>query len=199
MTGDVLYIATFADGFKGRRAKAEILKTSPPGGWLYRGKPLVVKMADLERVVANWKAYPRDVPLDYEHGTGVSGPVGSAIAAGWLRELEVEREADGEGGVLWGTFELTERAAEWVANGEYRLTSAEFAIDYVHPEVGKPIGMFLFAVGLTNRPFVSGLAPMTMMSEAAARIVEQSNAEQANTVRVHSKHLTTTTTPEGRK
>jgi phage I-like protein len=198
--GNYYFISMFADGFKGRLAKAEILRTSPADGWLYRGKRLVVTERDLERIVANWKAYPRDIPLDYEHGSGLDGPVGSAIAAGWLRDLELERHADGSGAVLWGTFELTQRAAEWVAGGEYRLTSSEFVLDYIHPAVGKPIGMYLCAVGLTNRPFIDGLQPMTMMSEAAALFIEHHRTtEQTNTERVHSKYLTKeTTTPEGR-
>ncbi|HKO22517.1 MAG TPA: phage protease [Candidatus Eisenbacteria bacterium] len=174
----VVFVSTFVDGFKGSAAKAEILKTSPPDGWLYKGEVMKITRSDLEQIVANWKKYPREIPLDYEHGSAYDGPVGSAIAAGWLRDLEIQGDA------LVGTFELTDRATEWVSNGEYRLTSSEFNTNYVHPEAQEPIGMYLLAVGLTNRPFVNGLAPMTMLSEAAARAIEHRTAEHTKTTRI---------------
>jgi len=183
------FVSAIAEAIKGKTARAEILRSSPADGWLYRGENLKVTLKDLEAIVANWKKYPRDIPLDYEHGTAYDdGPVGSAIAAGWLRELELKKSGDGSGS-LWATFELTDRAAEWVAAGEYRLTSSEFSTDYVHPEAKEPIGPYLLAVGLTNRPFVPGLAPMTMLTEAAAKVMqlistEHRNTEQAKTEKV---------------
>ena len=153
------FTGRFGAAFEGRKARAEILRV---GSWVYRGKPLDVSLSDLETMVTNYRQYPRDVPLDYEHGSAqADGAGGTAIAAGWLKDLAVED------GALVGTFDLTDRAAEWVRSGEYLLLSAEFHSDYLHPEAQQYIGPTLLAVALTNRPFVTGLAPVTMLSRRA--------------------------------
>jgi hypothetical protein len=79
-------------------------------------------------------------------------------AAAWLKRLFVE-----EGG-LWADVELTKRGAEALKNREFIYFSTEYVDDYKDRESGKSYGPTILGGGLTNRPFIKGMAP-TLMSE----------------------------------
>lgn len=79
-------------------------------------------------------------------------------AAAWLKRLYVE----GDG--LWADVELTKRGAESLKNREFIYFSTEYVDDYKDRETGKSHGPAILGGGLTNRPFIKGMAP-TLMSE----------------------------------
>lgn len=123
---------------------------------------------DLEIMKANFdKGIPKaptEMVVDYEHMSALTTQV--SPAAGWVKSLEVR---DGK---LYATVEWTEEAAGFIGRKEYRFISPEWVMDYTDKESNKNLGPALLSIGLTNRPFIDGMAPV-MLSEA----LEESNAK----------------------
>ena len=59
---------------------------------------------------------------------------------------------------LWAEVHWTARAIEYIQAGEYRYISPEFDLDYYDEKKGKHIGAVVLAIGMTNRPFLKGMA-----------------------------------------
>lgn len=98
------------------------------------------------------------IPMDYNHGSLSYGHT-EALAAGWITKLT--KKDDG----LYATVEWSERAAEYIKNEEYKYISPEFSID-VTDEYGNDIeGAVLYAAALTNRPFLKGMAPVSLSAK----------------------------------
>lgn len=101
-----------------------------------------------EDVVARFKDYGLDLPIDWEHATEklASTNVGEAPAAGWITELEVRA------GAIWGKVEWTPRGLASLTNREYRYISPAFT----HKKDGEVLN--LVSAGLTNKPALTQLA-----------------------------------------
>lgn len=83
-----------------------------------------------------------DLPIDWEHATQHRAPNGeSAPAAAWIERIEIRA------GALWGQVKWTPRAAEQVANREYRFLSPVFDYD---PKTNRIVR--LVSAGLVNKP-----------------------------------------------
>ncbi len=114
----------------------------------------------LQRIVENFQKRVRgvDVPIDIEHDPTTG-------AAGWIRELKVDTSsADPGKKALWARVEWTPLGQELVGSGQYRYVSAEFG-PYTDPETGEEYEDVLYAVTLTNRPFIKGLKALTLEDE----------------------------------
>jgi len=83
------------------------------------------------------------------------------IAAGWIETLTLEAE----GNELWGDIKWTPAGNQKLSDGELRYISVEFHFNYQHNESEKKFGPTLFGGGLTNRPFIKGMEPITMFDE----------------------------------
>lgn len=106
------------------------------------------------------------IPLDYEHASETL-PAGTAQngvpAAGWIVAMEVR----GDG--LWGLIEWVDpQAVEYVRASRYRYLSPAVVFDAIDRESGQPIGARMTSAGLTNHPFLDGMAPL-VASETAVR------------------------------
>lgn len=140
------------------------------GSWIHEWyEKFDITLQDLADMVANFTAGQRDVMVDYNHASFSSDPE-EAIAAGWTQELETRAD----GAELWALVEWTPGAAEKIKNQEYRFISPEF--DYLVPskESGEILGTVLYAIGLCNRPFIEGMAPVelrepTLLVQSACR------------------------------
>jgi len=109
-----------------------------------------------ERVIARFDAKKTPPVLDYEHQTLLKEDNGQpAPAAGFFKGLTWR---DGSG--LFARVELTARAAQFVANGEYRYFSPVFLFD---PVTGDVLDLQMGA--LTNTPAIDG---MQALGERAA-------------------------------
>lgn len=82
-------------------------------------------------------------------------------AAGWIKDLHKR------GNELWATVEWTPLGVRLIRDGIYRYFSPEFAVTYTDPETGQKYRNVLLGGGLTNRPFIKGMAPV-MLSEDMA-------------------------------
>jgi phage I-like protein len=98
------------------------------------------------------------VYADYDHGIANPKGDGNAIAAGEVTSLEL-RNGDAE---LWALYEPTAPARQKIEAKEYRFTSADFDPNYVDKRSGKRVGKVLRGFALTNRPFLEGMAPLSL-------------------------------------
>lgn len=97
---------------------------------------------DPAAVVAATDLSHRALALDWEHAGELRAPQGlDAPAAGWIEALEVRE------GAIWGRTSWTPRAAEQVANREYRFVSPVFTFAKASSRIER-----LVSAGLTNAP-----------------------------------------------
>lgn len=115
----------------------------------------------MDSMVANFDRLSRAVPFDYDHSFAKSG---DSRAAGWIRSLQ--RRGSAKAATLWAEVMFTRAAVDAVKSGEYRYVSPEFTRNYVD-ETGTEQGPALLAVGLTNRPFLEGMAEVALSTGGA--------------------------------
>lgn len=123
-----------------------------------RGPYELRDQAHARQVIADTRAYHQraDIPVDYDHQLiWVRQNGRPAIAAGWVKELEVRDDG------IWGRVEWTEAAAQHIAQREYRYLSPVFG----HSRDGRITR--LFAVSLVNNPNLelTALASATIPEE----------------------------------
>ncbi len=137
------------------------------------------------------------IQVDFNHlsaGGWFSYPsIADGAAAGWVTELE-DRGAEG----LWGKFEWTDAGLTAIRARQYRYLSPEFTFKQFDKASGEYVGSpRLYAVALTNRPFLEQQDPIaatdrlageeiTMPTEklddAALKLAEtQKKLEESNT------------------
>lgn len=98
-------------------------------------------LSEPETVVAAFREYAADLPVDFEHATHIKGEKGEpAPAVGWIKDLEVRS------GAIWARVEWTEEGARVVASKGYRYVSPVFKY--------RPTGQIstMVSAGLTNQP-----------------------------------------------
>lgn len=106
-------------------------------------------------LIALAQSATNDLVIDYEHQTLNADKNGQpAPAAGWFRDIEWR-----EGSGLWIKPRWTERAKQFVKNGEYRYLSAVFPYD---SSTGQPLR--LHSAALTNRPGIDGMQPLASLT-----------------------------------
>lgn len=116
------------------------------------------------KVIARFNENKTPLVVDYEHQTLQADENGQpAPAAGFIRELEW-REGQG----LFAKVELTRRAREYVANGEYRYFSPVLVFDKTSGDVRA-----LLMGALTNNPALDGMAPIEMRAAARFNLTEE--------------------------
>lgn len=109
------------------------------------------------KVIERFTAKATARVIDYEHQTLLKEENGQpAPAAGWYRQLEW-REGQG----LFAQVELTARAAQFIANGEYRYFSPVFLY---HPTTGDVLDVQMGA--LTNNPAIDGMEALSLRAAA---------------------------------
>ncbi len=118
-----------------------------------------INQAIAGRVIAAFSAQQPPV-IDYEHQTlhkEANGQI--APAAGWMHGL---RWIEGRG--LFAEVELTQRARDLVAAGEYRYFSPVFEYARATGEITR-----ILMGALTNHPAIAGMEGVNLMAAASAR------------------------------
>lgn len=114
-------------------------------------------------VIARFRANKTPLVVDYEHQTLQAEQNGQpAPAAGFIRDLEWR-----EGYGLVAKVELTQRARDYVAGGEYRYFSPVFRFD---DRTGAVTQLLMGA--LTNNPALDGMAQIARRAAARYQINE---------------------------
>ncbi|MDC8012933.1 phage protease [Tahibacter soli] len=120
-----------------------------------------IDAAKAARVIAAFQQLATPPVLDYEHQTLLAEENGQpAPAAGWFRNL-VWREGEG----LFGDVELTARARQYIADGEYRYFSPVIRYD---PKTGDVLAFVMGA--LTNNPAIDGMQAVALRAAASFRL-----------------------------
>lgn len=124
------------------------------------------------RVIAATAAHRQPPVIDYEHQTLHKEANGQpAPAAGWMHAL---RWVEGKG--LYAEVELTARAKELVAAGEYRYFSPVFEYSRNSGEVVR-----VLMGALTNNPAIHGMDAVTLQAAATARFAPAALTAQPKT------------------
>jgi phage I-like protein len=154
------------------------------GRYKYGEQWITLDRGMIESFVKNFSAgYPKKVPVDYEHGSGIDSKGQPVPKAGDVLELRgVFAESDFTGDLktaadklaaksgrslsdsssfgLWMRWRPLALSLAMVKAGEYTEHSIEFSEEYTSPLTGEKQGPTLFAVALTNRPFLDGMIPI---------------------------------------
>lgn len=145
--------------------KPTLIDESAPKTWVelfkegvYKGYTRAPFKADrkmLLAIVDNFKNanVSNQVPVHLGH------PQDEAEALGWVRDLKEEN------GILKGLIEFTEEFADKIKKGLWKFVSIELEPNMVHPNTAKELGPYLYGVGITNNPFIRGLAPIQLADE----------------------------------
>jgi len=121
-----------------------------------------------DRIIENFlSTVNRRVPVDYEHATELlndSTLQNGAPAVGWIVELANRGDAG-----LWGRVQWVDpTAVDYIRTGRYRYFSPAVAFNAIDPVTAQPVGPMLVSGGLTNRPFLDGMSPVTARTPAHA-------------------------------
>lgn len=123
-----------------------------------------IDAASAARVIAEFRTLKTPPVIDYEHQTLLAEENGQpAPAAGFIRDLEW-REGQG----LFAKIELTPRARQYVADGEYRYFSPVLVYDKTTGEIRR-----LLMGALTNNPALDGMAPIELRAAARFNLTEE--------------------------
>jgi phage I-like protein len=150
------------------------------GTFYYDGEEFTIDEDVLQSFVANFKrGSPAKVPIDYDHSTTNKKAVGQGTPvpkAGDLVEMKAVTSAadliddmlakikragreptDPANFGLWIRWRPTPPALGYVKNREYTEMSAAFYEDCKDPKTGEMQGPTLYAVALTNTPFLNDM------------------------------------------
>lgn len=117
-----------------------------------------IDQAIASQVITRFQARKNRRVVDYEHQTLLKEENGQpAPAAGWIQSLEWR---EGEG--LFGQVQLTARAAQYIAEGEYQYFSPVFLY---HPTTGDVLDVQMGA--LTNAPAIDGMQELSLRAAAS--------------------------------
>lgn len=169
---------SLSDGRYALRAKLPVIGDDAAKSWVNVAREGVWKghhrgefelSAELfEEMIDNFDAQENPARVTYEHpddeGRGLPVP-----AAGWIQELEV-RESK-RGSELWALVEWVSDAAEMIRKGAYKFCSMVFREQSTHRQSNEEIGAEFFELGITNAPFIDGLAPMKLSKRSAQKKV----------------------------
>jgi len=133
------------------RSWVQLLKTGD--FWDPRYDSFSVTGEMLNQMVENFGLMGRAVAGDYDH----QASFGSTEANGWVEELEVRAE----GAELWALVAWLPETAEAIRAGKWRYISPEFAFAQ-QSETGENLGPALLGFALTNRPFLEGMAEVSL-------------------------------------
>lgn len=113
----------------------------------------------LSKIIKNFnsRVLDRDVSFDFNHEPDLP-------ACAWVRKLSTARR-DFKGqqqDVLLAHVQWTKRGEEAIRGGDYRYFSSEYVDSFIDKEDGTDYGITLKGGGLTNRPWIPGLKPISL-------------------------------------
>lgn len=127
-----------------------------------------INQAVATKVIERFHSTKNKRVVDYEHQTLRKEENGQpAPAAGWYTDLEWR---EGEG--LFAQVQLTARAAQYIAEGEYQYFSPVFLY---HPTTGDVLDVQMGA--LTNAPAIDGMQELSLRAAASFGCFDDSPEE----------------------
>lgn len=175
--GRVFALADFSIAAEGGALRLPIALT---GKWVKQTatgeETISLTLDDLRTMARNFaKKENGEVNVDYDHksemGAEIAEPIPSAGRITALMGPEPFTDSQGaEHYILWGRYEPTERARQLIKAEEYRFTSPCFGIG-IDKATGKPQGVTLSTVALTNRPVILQMPRIAMSDGSGAASV----------------------------
>ena len=127
-----------------------------------------INQAVASKVIERFHSTKNKRVIDYEHQTLRKEENGQpAPAAGWYTDLQWR---EGEG--LFAKVQLTARAANYIAEGEYQYFSPVFLY---HPTTGDVLDVQMGA--LTNAPAIDGMQELSLRAAASFGCFDDSSEE----------------------
>jgi phage I-like protein len=146
-------------------AKAPILGKDSDKTWVqmaYEGTfaghvsgPFSFNKKSFGEILTKFNSVEQPVPITYGHPSGDGAP-----AAGFI--IELETRSGKKGLELWGLCQFTKKAAASIREGEYKFSSVVVDFASIDRVSGKSIGTELYQLGLTNNPFLEGMAAISL-------------------------------------
>ncbi|WP_373388996.1 phage protease [Pseudomonas alcaligenes] len=128
-----------------------------------------INAAVATKVIERFHARKNKRVVDYEHQTLLKEENGQpAPAAGWYIDLEWR---EGEG--LFAKVQLTARAAQYIATGEYQYFSPVFLYN---PTTGDVLDVQMGA--LTNAPAIDGMQELSLRAAASFGLFDEPSEEK---------------------
>lgn len=122
----------------------------------------VIDENKLSEMIKNYQAnvLDRELSIDMQH-------MPELPAAIWIKKLELgNRNIKGKNRkCLYGYGKPTPIGEKAIKDEEFKYFSAEYSDHFIDKETGKDYGITLKGGGLTNRPWMPGLAPVQRLSE----------------------------------
>lgn len=133
--------------------------------------PFEITPQTFTEICSNFTRGKLPIPIDAEHASEqdpASGsiPEGGAPAMGWIHELDNR----GRGG-LWGLVEWLEPAKSYIKEGRYKYISPAIRFNARDLITGERVGAKMTSAGITNRPFLRSLKPITARDDVAGEVV----------------------------
>ena len=136
-------------------SEVQLLRTGKFSSFFYGEFEITPKVLQTLKKNFDAKVTGGDLMLDYSHNA-------HDVAAAWIKDVTLKNN-DNE---LWLSVEWTPKGKQKVMDKEFRYLSAEYDEKYKDNENKKEYGHVLLGGGLTNRPFIKGMKPVTKLSEA---------------------------------
>jgi Mu-like prophage I protein len=143
---------TFSDPKNPKRGKLQALKVGKFEHAFYGDIEFTERRFENFKKNFDTRVRGIDIDIDYDHKMD---PAKGAKAAGWLSEITHDKEA------MYFTIDFTDDAMASIKKGEYRYFSAE-VMDKWRDASGKDFEDVISGGGLTNRPFIKGMAPINL-------------------------------------
>ena len=147
------------------KAKVPILGNTSDTTWVqmaYEGTfaghaqgPFAFDKKTFSEIINKFKRTTQPIVITYGHPQGDAAP-----AAGFIIDLEMRQ---GKSGLeLYGLCEFTKKAAMSIRDGEFKFCSVVVDFNSLDRVSGKAIGTEMYQLGLTNNPFMEGMAPIAL-------------------------------------
>ena len=138
---------------------------------------LKIEKSHMDSMIKNFAENVRgiDIMLDYKHDT-------EGEAAAWFEKIYLSEDQE----KLWAEVEWTPNGAKAVTNKDFRYVSSDIHFNYKDNESGEKFGPTLLGAGLTNRPVIKRMKPITLaendnnedeMNEEEKKALEEKLAE----------------------
>lgn len=133
----------------------------------------------LNQMIENARTF-NPSPVDYEHLSlkpKAERRPEDCEAAGWFTQDQYELRDSGR--TLWALVQWTKEAAQKIRDKKFRYFSPTYAKQYPSHETGKPVGARLLGGGLTNYPFLQGMAEVSLRAPQITLTERQQRVSQA--------------------
>ena len=181
-------------------SEIQIFPSTQSAGEIYhpsQDEPLKLDQDFFDGMIKSFDDSGIHVMVDYNHASGMALSEADGRAAGFIVALSSKEDG------LYGTVEWNERGLASIEKREYKYLSPEWSTHQYDKHSGEVVDQGrLFAVALTNRPYLEGtIAPLAATDNLEEGIetmedVKVSESSEANTSEVNEDAEAAATTKE---